>query len=145
MPYANSVGNAVPVVDASVLVALFLPSDKHHRDARKWFLRAIEDDDVLHIPTLALAEVAGAIARQTGVAPLANEAIQALRSSEFQIHGIDPDLGDKAADLACALRLRGADSVYVAIARELGDALVSFDDEHVERARQVVEVVKPHA
>jgi predicted nucleic acid-binding protein len=41
------------------------------------------------------------------------------------------------------MRLRGADAVYVALARRLGMPLVTWDAEQRERAKPVVRVVTP--
>lgn len=131
------------VVDASVLVAAFLPVDVHHRDALAWLSRAIEQNEPLHVPILALAELGGAIARQTGDGPLANRAVAQFRALEVEIHEVDQALGDKAAELATTLKLRGADATYASLAYALVDVLVTLDDEQLERAQQAVEVRRP--
>lgn len=131
------------VVDASVLVSALLPSDAHHQHALGWLSRSIEENVPLHIPILALAELGGAISRQTGDGALAHKAVAQLRALELEIHEIDRSLGEEAAKLAATLRLRGADATYTALAQELVDVLVTFDDEQLERAKAVVEVHRP--
>jgi predicted nucleic acid-binding protein len=49
----------------------------------------------------------------------------------------------QAADLAAAHRLRGADAVYVAVARRYGTTIVSRDDEQRTRGAAVVTCQTP--
>jgi predicted nucleic acid-binding protein len=133
----------MPVVDASVLVSLFLTSDRNHKKARSWIENALRGGEVLRIPIIAFAEIGGAIARQTGDAPTANRVIRELQALGMEVHDIDENLGLKGADFAMSLRLRGADSFYVALAHATGDELVSFDDEQLKRAQKVINVVHP--
>jgi predicted nucleic acid-binding protein len=133
----------MPVVDASVLVSLFLTGDRNHKKARLWIENALKDGEVLRIPIIAFAEIGGAIARQTGDAPTANRVIRELQALGMEIHDIDEELGRKGADLAMSLKLRGADSFYVALAHATGDELVSFDEEQLKRAQKVIDVVQP--
>jgi predicted nucleic acid-binding protein len=60
-----------------------------------------------------------------------------------EINPVDLDLGQESAQLAIDLRLRGADAVYVALARRLGMPLVTWDGEQRERARSAVRVATP--
>jgi predicted nucleic acid-binding protein len=48
-----------------------------------------------------------------------------------------------AAELAVALRLRGADAVYVSLSRFLGIPLVTRDAEQLARGGEVTSVVRP--
>lgn len=133
----------MPVIDASVLVSLFLTRDHNHKKARKWIENALRAGEVLRVPIIAFAEVGGAIARQTGDAPTANRALRELQALGMEVHDVDEELGRKGADFAMSLRLRGADSFYVALAHTTGDDLVSFDDEQLKRAQKIIDVVQP--
>ena len=46
-------------------------------------------------------------------------------------------------DLATNYGIRAGDAVYVALARQLGIPLVSFDKDHLTRASGIVTVIKP--
>lgn len=56
---------------------------------------------------------------------------------------LDDTLAQEAAELAADRALRGADAVYVAVARRHGCALVSLDREQRERAAAVVRALTP--
>jgi predicted nucleic acid-binding protein len=126
------------VVDASVWVARYLVADVHHAESVAWLTRQIGEVTFLVGPALLLPEVAAAIARRTGDATLAAAAIAHLRRFPLlRLEPLDEDLATHAAALASSLRLRGADAVYAAVARQLGIPLVSWDGEQVTRAGAV--------
>ena len=54
-------------VDASVWVSSLAPQDTHHVTTKAWLSQRLAGGDTLIIPSLALAEVAGAISRRTGL------------------------------------------------------------------------------
>ena len=56
---------------------------------------------------------------------------------------LTPTMARQAAELAATHRLRGADSVYVAVARRYGTTLVSRDDEQRARGAVVVNCQTP--
>lgn len=96
------------------------------------------------VPGLALAEVAGAISR-TRRDPIAGRLAAQLLSETANITFVplDPALAQAAAELAADYALRGADAVYVAVARRHGCTLVSLDREQRERAAAVVTARAP--
>jgi predicted nucleic acid-binding protein len=53
---------------------------------------------------------------------------------------MDNELVREAASLAAKFGLRGADSVYVAVARQLDLSLVTFDADQRERAKACVTI-----
>ena len=132
------------VVDASVWVSRFVTRDPHHLAAAGWLAGATAADDLLASPALVLAEVAGPIGRMTGKPGLARRAVtQLLRIRGFRLVAVDHELANGAARLAGDLRLRGADAVYVALARRLGVSLVTLDGEQIERGAAVIDVRRP--
>ena len=48
---------------------------------------------------------------------------------------VEADLARRSARIARELKLRGADAVYVALARRLGIPLVTWDRDQLEQAR----------
>lgn len=132
------------VVDASVFVSGFVAAEAQHETSRRWLQRQTERRDHVRVPVLALAEIAGALSRRTGVAGAARLALDWVGALPgLTLVEIDEDLGRLAAELAASLRLRGADAVYVAIASVLGDRLVTWDTEVVLRAAPAVDVGFP--
>jgi predicted nucleic acid-binding protein len=132
------------VVDASVWVSGLLPEDVHHRPSRRWLEDQQARDIALVVPTLALAEVGGAVARRVGVPELGRQAAEELRLMPgLRLVSLDPEMGAFAAEVAARLQLRGGDAVYVAAARTLDLPLVTWDQEIMTRAQGFVRVFEP--
>jgi len=132
------------IVDASVWVAIFRGNDVHHDGSVQFFQAAIAKQQDLHVPNLALAEIAGVFARQTGNTRLATRTLRAvLALPGLQRHELTDALADRAALLAARCKLRGADAVYVALAEALEAPLISLDREILDRSRRLVTVKTP--
>ena len=132
------------VVDASVWASRLVPQDVHHEASRRWFETFATDGGRLVAPVLLLPEIAGAISRRTGVPDLARQAVQQLqRMRTLRLVALDRRLGQAASRLAADLRLRGADATYVAIADQLKIPLLTWDNEHVEKAGKRITVRLP--
>lgn len=131
------------VVDASVWVSALLPDEPRHRRSRTW-LEAAASRTMLVTPTVALAEVAGAVRRRTGAALLARRAVRVVEALP-RIRVVVPDakLWVVAWQLAAQHGLRGRDAVYVALARLLDIPLVTLDAEQKARAGRSVTVLAP--
>jgi predicted nucleic acid-binding protein len=92
-------------------------------------------------PTLLLAEVGGAISRRTGDPGLGRQAIQQLESLPgLRLVEMDNELVRAAASLAAELGLRGADSLYVAVASQLHLPMVTFDVDQRDRAQEKITI-----
>ena len=127
------------VVDASVWVSRFVLDDVHHQPSRRWLDRQVAHEETIVAPALALAEVAGAISRRTGRPDLGTRAIASLQQLPgTRLIPVDVELARLGAELAAGLRLRGADALYVALARRLGMPLVTWDREQRERGREAI-------
>jgi len=132
------------IIDASVWVAIFRDNDVHHADSIRFLEAAIAGGRDLHLPNLALAEIAGVFARQTGNSRLASRTLNAvLTMPRLQRHDFTDPMADRAAALAASCKLRGADAVYVSLAEALELPLVSLDNEILERSRRVVNALTP--
>jgi len=132
------------IVDASVWVARFLDADRHHDVAMACITALLERESRLVIPVLAWPEVAGAIARRTGVAENGHDAVDIIRGLRWiESVPMDQSLAHEAAKIAGSRKLRGADAVYVALAFMRREPLLTLDAEMLERARSVAEVFTP--
>lgn len=132
------------VVDASVWVSRLVPEDVHHEASRRWFDAYTASGGRLVGPVLLLPEIAGAISRRTGAPALAQQAVQQLqRLRTLRLVALDRRLGQAASQLAADLALRGADATYVAIADQLKIPLLTWDNEHVEKAGKRIRVRMP--
>lgn len=89
-------------------------------------------------------ELVGAITRRSGMPALGRNVLdEILRIHSLRIVPIDHRLGRASALAAAEFRLRGADAVYVALARHLGLPLVTWDREQRLRAGQAVTTMLP--
>lgn len=121
-------------IDASVFVNAFNPHEAGHAASLKILAAVQERGDPVMVPTLLVAEVASAVARASddsaGALRYANAA---AALPHLTLVTLTPAMARQAAELAATHRLRGADAVYLAVARRHGTTLVSRDDE--QRAR----------
>jgi predicted nucleic acid-binding protein len=121
-------GREFLVVDASLWVARLVPQDAFHAAVRAWMEARLLEGTEFIAPALLLAETAGAISRRTGEALLATQAVEHLQHLPgLRLVEMDSALMKEAASLAAELGLRGADSVYVAVASRLGIPLATLD------------------
>lgn len=132
------------VIDASVWIGALHVQDAHHAASTRWLNQHLTGATQLVTPTLALAEVAGAIRRRTGSVASGNRVIADIAALPgLDLVPLDIALASEAAALAADRALRGADAVYVAVARRLGLPLVTWDEEIHTRCAGVIRVVYP--
>lgn len=122
-----------------------VPGDVHHAASRRWLRQSFADAAFAPIvPTLVFPEVAGAVARRSGLSAGGERAQQILlRLPRLQTVALDPSLAEEAGRLAARLGLRGADAVYVATAHRLGLGLVTWDDELRTRSGGLIPARRP--
>ena len=141
----TSVPSAV-VLDASVWVSHQIPTDANHPVARGWIARHLRAGGTLVQPEWFWAEVAAAVARQSGPAA-ATEQLALLarlqRAGVMQRVPWTAALFADTVDVAVNHRLRAGDALYVALAHRLAVPLVSFDRDHLTRGSAVVRVIRP--
>lgn len=126
-------------VDASVFVNAFNPHEEGHAESLQILATIQERGDPLIVPTLLVPEVVSAVARATDDSDGALHYARATAAlPHLTLVSLTAAVARQAADLAATYRLRGADSVYVAVARRYGTTLVSRDDEQRARGAAVV-------
>jgi predicted nucleic acid-binding protein len=131
------------VIDTSIWISRIINQDSNHAAADSWVNRQLLNGGIFLAPTLLVPETA-AVSRLTGQPSLAHLAMRELYSMpEMRLAPVDQGLIDEAADLAADLGLRGADAVFVALARLLGIPLVTFDNEQLSRPTSVIATIRP--
>jgi len=126
-------------VDASVFVNAFNPHEEGHAESLRILSLLHERGDPVIVPTLLVAEIASAIARATDDSAGALEyALATSALPHLTLIPLTSAVARQAADLAATHRLRGADAVYVAVARRYGTTIVSRDEEQRRRSAAVV-------
>jgi predicted nucleic acid-binding protein len=131
------------VVDASVWVSRLVESDEFHIFVKDWMNSQREQGTTFISPSLLLAEVGGVISRVTGKPELGLSAIQKIENlPDVRIVDMDKSLMDDASRIAAKYGVRGADSVYFAVASTLNIPLVTFDIDQRGKASKLVDVIE---
>lgn len=134
----------MPVIDASVYAASLDVREPSHRQSRDWLEQAGREGALLFAPAIFVAEVASAVSRGQGQARRAQRIVRTLMQSQFvQLVAVSPALAERAAEIAAEYRIRGCDAVYLALAEQLAESLVTLDREQLERGAAVVTTRQP--
>lgn len=131
----------MPVIDVSLYITLINAHEERHASCWRWFERAQEDGITILSPVILLAEVAAALSRGVGDPALAHKVLEQLKhSGVIELVPVTLTLAERAAKIAADYRIRGCDSIYVALAYDLKEPLVTLDVQQLERAAAIVEV-----
>jgi predicted nucleic acid-binding protein len=126
------------VMDTSFLAAIYLPTDRHHGSAARWLAENYAKRDLV-TPSLARCEFASVLARNGVSSDNVDEALASL-GRRFTIFDTTEDLLQLATEVARDQRVRGCDSVFVALAMRQRAALVTFDVDQAQKGGVIVEV-----
>lgn len=131
------------IIDASVYIALVNRHEKFHEHSLQWFRRAIAMRTPLSAPAIFLAEVAAAVGRGQDDTELARRVVSAVRNSKYiSLQPVSVALAESAAKIAGEQRIRGCDAVYIAMALQLNQPLVTLDRQLAQRGGIVVKVIR---
>jgi predicted nucleic acid-binding protein len=134
----------MPVIDASITVALINAHEKEHARSWAWFEQARMAGELIAAPVILLSEVAVALSRGVGDPVLAHRVVQQLSRTELiELVPVTLALAELAAAIAADHRIRGCDAVYVALADLLSEPLVTLDRQQLERGAAAVTVRRP--
>jgi predicted nucleic acid-binding protein len=131
------------VLDASVAVASLRPSEPGYLAARARVRRIVNGDDVAVVPSLFVAEVAGALARLGFDAAAIEAFVATLTSAPHEVTTIGPRRAHAVARVAVATKLRGADAMYVWLAAREGVPVCTLDREILARGATACQVLTP--
>jgi predicted nucleic acid-binding protein len=131
-------------VDASVFVNAFNPHERGHAESLRVLSLIHERNDPIIVPTLLVAEIASAVARASNDSAAALQyALATAALPHLTLVTLTAALARRAAQLAAGYRVRGADAVYLAIARRYATTLISRDREQLTRGASVVSCLTP--
>jgi predicted nucleic acid-binding protein len=134
----------MPVIDASVYVALINAHEAEHAASWAWFERIRARGEPIAAPAILLAEVAAALSRGMGDPALAHRTVEQLeRSAVIELVPVTVALAGRAASIAADHRIRGCDALYVALADQLGEPLIALDRQQLERCNAIVDARAP--
>jgi predicted nucleic acid-binding protein len=131
-------------MDASVWVSAIISVDKHHQIARSWIDMYVNGGGSFVAPALLAVETAAAVSRVLGNAAAARNAAHYLYISPLvRLEPLSDNVVGEAVDLSASRALRGADAIYVAVARQLGIPLVTLDQEQISRSAGIIATIRP--
>lgn len=131
-------------LDANIFVRDASPGDSEHETCHALMAQLYQRNTTIVVPFLVLAEIAGALSRSIRDPIRARLEVDLLRDlRHIQFVPLDAAVTQEAAEIAADRALRGADALYVAVARRYGCALVTLDREQRERAAPVVRTLTP--
>lgn len=117
----------------------FNPHEEGHAESLAILAAIQQGGDPVVVPTLLLPEIASAVARASDDNAGALQYADATAAlPHLTLVSLTSTMARQAADLATSHRLRGADAVYLAVARRYGTTLVSRDEEQCSRGSAVV-------
>ncbi|KYK35255.1 MAG: type II toxin-antitoxin system VapC family toxin [Theionarchaea archaeon] len=131
-------------IDASVLVNSFMEHEDHHEASKQLIEKIKKEGITVILPEIVLPEVSSAIARGTGDSHLALEFVEHLKNiSDFVFTPINREISDLSAKFAAYYKIRGYDSVYVAVSHIFGVKLITLDTEQIERSEDLINSSTP--
>ena len=107
----------------------------------RW-LGGLGERELLRAPSLALVEAVRTVGRVSGQ-PNGYAALDRFTWSRIHFWPLSEGLAQRAAEIAISCGLKGADAIYVALAADLDDVLVTFDREQLDRGASAAQVVEP--
>jgi predicted nucleic acid-binding protein len=132
------------VIDASVWASSLLHNDSNYQAAHGWISNHIGKGGYFVSPLLLVIEISATVSRVTQDARSGRAAATQLYSfSLMRLVPLDQLLLDEAVDLAAHFYLRGADALYVAVAKQLSIPLVTFDAEQLTRPASIITTIRP--
>ena len=132
------------VAGASFWVSALLVQDVHHREADALLRRIAAEEIPVIAPTIAIIEVAGALIRRTQDPGVVERSVRLLlQQPGLRLVPITLPFAEAAAKLAISCSLRGADSIYLALARQEGLPLITHDKEILQRGAPFAVVMTP--
>jgi len=131
------------VLDASVAIAAFRPSEPKHPAARALILELMKTSDTAVVPALFIAEVRGALARLGFDRGSSSRWLAALTRQPHEVVTLGPRAARATGEIATRCRLRGADAFYVWLAEREAIPLCTLDAEMAARGKAVCSVMEP--
>ncbi|MFP4440951.1 MAG: type II toxin-antitoxin system VapC family toxin [Chloroflexaceae bacterium] len=131
-------------LDANIFVRDLAPGDPNYADCHALLEQLSNGSHRIIVPLLILVEVAGTVSRATRDPIRGRLAAEILHEQpHITFVTLDATLTETAAHLAADRALRGADAIYVAVARGSGCTLITLDQEMRVRAAPIVTVRTP--
>jgi predicted nucleic acid-binding protein len=122
-------------IDASVWIAAADATDRFHQPSRELLRKVVADGIAVIQPAFGRTEVSCALARRLRDGAqgqqLTHSLLNRMVTSEI---AMDAAFLNSTESIGTSLFLRGADALYAAAAQQSQSPLISWDNEHLQRA-----------
>jgi len=126
-------------LDSSVIVSSLLEKEPRHKEALEIWTAVVSGNCLAIIPYSVFVEVVSAIRRRTGSEKLAREVkLRLLNIEAISFMVLDDKSANQAADLAAKTGVRGMDALVIQVAKEFNTELISFDEEMMLKAKNIL-------
>ncbi len=131
-------------LDASVITNSFIEKEEHHKYSKNLLSKIKKENLLVVLPEIAIPEIASSIARETQDSNIALEFTQSLRAVEnFVFIAVDEKISNLSAKIAAERRIKGSDSIYVAVAYATKAKLITLDEEQKEKSKDLIQALTP--
>jgi predicted nucleic acid-binding protein len=134
------------VIDASIWVASFKADERDYETSVTFIQPVVRKGIEVYLPWLVLTECASAILRSTrNPASHADSLIERIkRFPNMTMVNVDEQLAHEAVAIVKTSGLRGADSIYAALAKTQNATLVAWDKAFFsEKLNEIVQTTDP--
>ncbi len=129
-------------IDSSVVVASIMEKEKYHESCERTMEKISDAEHSVVIPYSVLVEVAASVRRRANSEKLADELVNDLKNMDtIYFLELTKERALEAANIAKTTGLKGMDAIVVQIAKENNATLVTLDDEIMNKAKKVANVV----
>jgi len=131
-------------IDASVHINALDLSETGSAESQMFLAYAHRGEAAVYSPTLLIVEVCATVARVFDDPDRGLAMMNAIRGLPGQIWvPLDEIIAQVAGQLGATYRLRGADSIYAAVAKCYNATLVTLDRQQLERLAPAIAVKRP--
>lgn len=128
------------VIDSNVFIASLIETDVFHQKSIEIIEKMEEKEAIFHLSMITPIEVACTIARRVGI----NESLESVdiidnwsKESKIKIYDLNVKRMREAQKCGTNFKLKGMDAIIVQLAIELNIPLLTFDNEIIERAKEI--------
>ena len=130
-------------LDASVVTNSFIEKEKYHEFSKKLMDKIKKESIQVVCPEILLPEVAHAMALGYGSETAMDFVTNIRKVPNFMFIPIDAELSNLAARFASTHKIRGADSLYVAVSYTFNAKLIALDLRQKEASQSLIKVATP--
>lgn len=130
-------------LDSSVIIAALREQEKKHKECQELLEKIREAKYIAVQPYTVLVEVVAAIRRRTNSQFLAKQVKELLlKIDTMNFLELESTRADASVDIATHTGLRGMDAIIVQIANEFGAVLFTLDEEIMDKAKSIINIMK---